>query len=91
MGGRGTFRTVLTCPPWVYLRPRSPSHPHGGSLPRNHRDDGGEIDHKQEYKTLNRGSAAEVSVIEVPTFRYLMLDASSDPNTVTEHADAIEM
>ena len=47
-------------------------------------------DFKKDLKHLYNPSAREVTVVEVPTMGFLMLDGVGDPNTVQEYKDAIE-
>ncbi|WP_411964420.1 GyrI-like domain-containing protein [Haloferax sp. YSMS24] len=48
------------------------------------------VDYKKELKALYRQSADEVSLVEVPTLSYLMLDGEGDPNTSPEFSAAVE-
>jgi len=48
------------------------------------------VDLKRELKHLYRPSAKEVVQVEVPTFRFLMIDGEGDPNTSHEYAEAVE-
>jgi hypothetical protein len=48
------------------------------------------IDLKKELKLLYRPSAKEVVEVEVPTFRFLMIDGEGDPNTSRQYAEAVE-
>ena len=48
------------------------------------------IDLKKELKHLYQPSAKEVSVVDVPTMNYLMVDGVGDPNTAKSFADAVE-
>lgn len=48
------------------------------------------IDLKKELKQLYRVSAKEVVQVEVPTFKFLMVDGKGDPNTSKEYAEAVE-
>ena len=48
------------------------------------------IDLKKELKHLYQPSAKEVVQVEVPAFRYLMVDGQGDPNTSPAYAEAIE-
>jgi hypothetical protein len=48
------------------------------------------IDLKKELKYLYQPSAKEVVQIEVPTFRFLMIDGEGDPNTSRKYAEAVE-
>lgn len=48
------------------------------------------IDLKKELKHLYQPSAKEVVQVEVPTFRFLMIDGEGDPNTSRKYAEAVE-
>jgi hypothetical protein len=48
------------------------------------------IDLKKELKHLYQPLAKAVVQVEVPTFRFLMIDGQGDPNTTPEYAQAIE-
>ena len=48
------------------------------------------IDLKKELKHLYRPSAKAVVQVEVPAFRFLMIDGEGDPNTSREYAQAVE-
>ncbi|KTG30320.1 GyrI-like domain-containing protein [Haloferax profundi] len=48
------------------------------------------VDYKKELKELYRQSANEVSLVEVPTLHYLMIDGKGDPNTSPEFSAAVE-
>jgi hypothetical protein len=48
------------------------------------------IDLKKELKHLYQPSAREVVEVEVPTFRFLMVDGEGDPNTSPAYAEAVE-
>lgn len=48
------------------------------------------IDLKKELKTLYTASTKEVVQIEVPAFRFLMVDGHGDPNTAPAYAEAVE-
>lgn len=48
------------------------------------------IDLKKELKHLYQPSAKEVVQVEVPTFRFLMIDGEGDPNTSQKYAEAVE-
>jgi len=50
----------------------------------------GKIDFKKEYKFLFSASAKETHMVEVPEFKYLMIDGKGDPNTVPEFAEKIQ-
>lgn len=48
------------------------------------------IDLKKDMKHLYQPSAKEVVQVEVPTFKFLMVDGEGDPNTSREYAQAVE-
>lgn len=48
------------------------------------------IDLKRENKELYDPSAKEVSIVDVPEMKFLMIDGKGDPNTSQEYQDAIE-
>lgn len=48
------------------------------------------IDLKKELKHLYLASAKQVVQVEVPAFRYLMIDGAGNPNTSAEYAQAVE-
>ena len=48
------------------------------------------IDLKKEFKHLYKPSAQEVVEVEVPAFKYLMVDGIGDPETSSDYAQAIE-
>jgi hypothetical protein len=50
----------------------------------------GKIDFKKEYKFLFAASAKQPQVVEVPPFKYLMVDGTGDPNTAPEFAEKIQ-
>jgi len=50
----------------------------------------GKIDFKKEYKSLFSASATQPQRIEIPAFKYLMIDGSGDPNTAPEFAKKIQ-
>jgi hypothetical protein len=50
----------------------------------------GKIDFKKEYKFLFTASAKQPQVVEVPAFKYLMVDGKGDPNTVPEFSEKIQ-
>jgi len=50
----------------------------------------GKIDFKKEYKYLFSASAREAQRVEVPAFKYLMIDGRGDPNQVPEFAEKIQ-
>lgn len=49
-----------------------------------------QVDLRKELKQLYQPSAKEVEQVDVPTFRFLMIDGQGDPNTSPEYAQAIE-
>lgn len=48
------------------------------------------IDLKKELKQFYQASAKDVAQVEVPTFKFLMVDGKGDPNTTQEYAQAVE-
>lgn len=48
------------------------------------------IDLKKELKHLYQPSAKEVVQVEVPAFRFLMIDGQGDPNSSKDYAEAVE-
>lgn len=48
------------------------------------------VDLKRKLKHLYQPSAKEVARVEVPTFRFLMIDGEGDPNTSKHYAGAVE-
>ena len=48
------------------------------------------IDFKKDLKHLYQPSAKKVVMVEVPTFKFLMVDGEGDPNTSREYAQAVE-
>jgi hypothetical protein len=48
------------------------------------------VDLKSELKHLYQPSAKTVVQVDVPAFRYLMIDGTGDPNSSREYADAVE-
>lgn len=48
------------------------------------------INLKKELKHLYQASAKQAVQVQVPAFRYLMIDGVGDPNTSTEYAQAVE-
>jgi len=48
------------------------------------------IDLKRELATLYTASAGKIAQVEVPVFRFLMVDGKGDPNTSPEYAEAVE-
>lgn len=48
------------------------------------------VDLKKELKHLYRPTAKEVVQVEVPSFRFLMIDGQGDPNASQKYAKAVE-
>ena len=48
------------------------------------------IDLKKELKHLYKPSARDVVHVDVPAFRFLMIDGAGDPNTSPWYAQAVE-
>lgn len=48
------------------------------------------VDLKKDLKQFYKVSAKNVVQVEVPTFRFLMIDGKGDPNTSLEYAQAVE-
>lgn len=48
------------------------------------------IDLKKDFKTLYQPSAKQVVEVDVPAFKFLMIDGEGDPNTAPSYAQAIE-
>jgi hypothetical protein len=48
------------------------------------------IDLKKDLKHLYQPSAREVVQVDVPAFRFLMIDGAGDPNTSPDYARAVE-
>lgn len=48
------------------------------------------VDLKREFKHLYHASAKAITEVDVPLFRFLMIDGQGDPNTSPEYAAAIE-
>lgn len=48
------------------------------------------IDLKKTFKHLYQSSAKEVVQVDVPAFRFLMIDGEGDPNTSQAYAHAVE-
>lgn len=48
------------------------------------------IDLKKDLKHLYQPSAKEVVQVDVPAFKFLMVDGEGDPNTSPEYAQAVE-
>lgn len=49
------------------------------------------VDIKKDLKHLYNPSAKEVSVVDIPSMNFLMIDGSGDPNTSQEYAEAIDV
>lgn len=48
------------------------------------------IDFKKSWKPLYHPSAKDVVRVDVPPFKFLMVDGEGDPNTSPEYAQAVE-
>jgi hypothetical protein len=48
------------------------------------------IDLKKDFKSLYQPSAKQVVEVDVPAFKFLMIDGEGDPNTAPAYAQAIE-
>ena len=48
------------------------------------------IDFKKELKPFYRPSAKKISVVDVPSMQFLMIDGQGDPNTALAYTNAIE-
>lgn len=48
------------------------------------------IDLKKEFRHLYQPSSKEVVEVEIPPFRFLMIDGAGDPNTSPDYAQAVE-
>ena len=48
------------------------------------------VDLKKDLKYLYQPSKKEVSVVDVPTMNFLMIDGEGDPNTSQSFSDAID-
>jgi hypothetical protein len=48
------------------------------------------IDLKKDLKHLYQPSARDIVLVDVPTFRFLMIDGAGDPNTSPWYAQAVE-
>lgn len=48
------------------------------------------VDLRKELKHLYQPSPKEAVVVEVPAFRFLMIDGEGDPNSSVEYAQAVE-
>src|SRR5688500_7566680 len=51
---------------------------------------GEKIDLKKELKQFYQASAKEAVQLEVPEFKFLMVDGKGDPNTSKDYAEAVE-
>jgi len=49
------------------------------------------LDFKKEYKSLFSPSVKEPEIIEVPAFKYIMIDGQGDPNTSKDFQDKIQV
>jgi hypothetical protein len=49
------------------------------------------LDFKKEYKSLFSPSAKEPEIVEVPAFKYIMIDGRGDPNTSKDFQDKIQV
>ena len=48
------------------------------------------VDLKKEFKQFYQASAKDVVQVEVPAFKFLMVDGEGDPNTAEAYAQAVE-
>ncbi|MBI2429468.1 MAG: GyrI-like domain-containing protein [Ignavibacteriales bacterium] len=48
------------------------------------------IDYKKEMNFLYAPSAKEISIVDVPSMNYLMIDGKGDPNTAKEYSEVVE-
>lgn len=48
------------------------------------------IDLKKEWRSFYAPSSTEVTVIDVPEFRYLMIDGKGDPNSSRDYSETVE-
>ena len=48
------------------------------------------LDLKKKFKDLYRPSQNEVTIVDVPTMNFLMIDGHGDPNTAQAYQDAVE-
>ncbi|SMF36319.1 GyrI-like domain-containing protein [Desulfovibrio gilichinskyi] len=48
------------------------------------------LDHKQIFKELYKPSSKEISIVDVPSINFLMIDGHGDPNTSESFKNAIE-
>ncbi|MFZ4621159.1 MAG: GyrI-like domain-containing protein [Bacteroidota bacterium] len=48
------------------------------------------LDIKKELKEYYSPSSKEVSIVRIPSFRFLMIDGKGNPNSAPEYADAVE-
>ena len=49
------------------------------------------LDFKKEYKSLFSPSAKEPEIIELPAFKYIMIDGRGDPNTSKDFQDKVQV
>jgi hypothetical protein len=48
------------------------------------------IDLKKRWRAFYAPSASEISVVDIPAFRYLMIDGKGDPNSSRDYSEAVE-
>jgi hypothetical protein len=48
------------------------------------------IDHKKIFKDFYQPKASTVSIVEIPAFKYLMIDGQGDPNHSIDYKQAVE-
>jgi hypothetical protein len=48
------------------------------------------LDLKEQYKDLYSPSKEKVTLVDVPSLEFLMIDGHGDPNTAQEYRDAVE-
>jgi hypothetical protein len=48
------------------------------------------VDLKKELKSFYQASAQQVAAVDIPAFKFLMVDGKGDPNTSPEYAQAVE-
>ncbi|MCK9408537.1 MAG: GyrI-like domain-containing protein [Bacteroidetes bacterium] len=48
------------------------------------------IDYKKEFHSLYTPSTKSISIVEVPSMSYVLIDGKGDPNTVKEYGEAVE-
>ena len=47
------------------------------------------IDHKKELSTFYKQPKNKISIVELPTLQFLMIDGKKDPNNSPEYSDAV--